>query len=317
MLEKGWRNFPHAILEIAQRVQRNTCSSVALAGGCPRAPLGVSIARMIRRAGGNLLLLKEPVPAASEQLEREGYAILRGVLDAREVAALAAEIEIVLESSTPDREKDVRNEFRHGMLNRSALSQRAIGTRVILDAIEPLLGADCHVIANTAWRNVAGHQGGPWHVDAGPHVPRDDGVAWPDAIPYPVFAIGMHLFLEDCPRQAGPTAVVPGSHRSGRLPPKDKLFDPALSYEDREAVHLTARAGDASLFVSDVWHRGTPAQQGKRRFFLQAHFARRDIAQRIRTTDEVNHLSPEAIRRAQTERERTLIGLHAPYFYDG
>jgi hypothetical protein len=31
----------------------------------------------------------------------------------------------------------------------------------------------------------------------------------------------------------------------------------------------------------------------------------------------VNHLSPEAVQRATTPRERTLIGLHAPYFYDG
>ena len=42
----------------------------------------------------------------------------------------------------------------------------------------------------------------------------------------------------------------------------------------------------------------------------------RDIAQRIRTTDVVNHLSPEAIGRATTPRERALVGLHDPFFYD-
>jgi hypothetical protein len=47
------------------------------------------------------------------------------------------------------------------------------------------------------------------------------------------------------------------------------------------------------------------------------HYARRDIAQRIRTTDIVNHLSPEAIDRATTPRERQLVGLHDPFFYDG
>jgi hypothetical protein len=69
--------------------------------------------------------------------------------------------------------------------------------------------------------------------------------------------------------------------------------------------------------VSDVWHRGTPAREGYGRFFLQCHYGRRDLAQRILTTAEVNHLSPEAVARAQTERERTLIGLHQPFFYDG
>jgi ectoine hydroxylase-related dioxygenase (phytanoyl-CoA dioxygenase family) len=248
-------------------------------------------------------------------LERESWAVVRGVLDADELAALSAEITAVFETSGADRPRDVNAEFRHGMLNRSPLSQRALGKRAILDVIEPLLGEDCHVIANTAWRNVAGHQGGTWHMDAGPHIPREEGIAWPDAIPYPVFAIGMHLFLQDCPLEAGPTAVLPGSHRSGRLPSRDAGLD--LTYEGRPAVLLTARAGDAAFFVSDAWHRGTPAQPKYGRFFLQVHYARRDIAQRILTTSEVSHVTPQAAARATTDRERTLIGLHAPLFYDG
>ena len=46
------------------------------------------------------------------------------------------------------------------------------------------------------------------------------------------------------------------------------------------------------------------------------HYARRDIAQRIRTTDVVNQLSEEAIARADTDRARALVGLHGPFFYD-
>ena len=272
---------------------------------------------MLQRIGGNLRVRKTPTPQGSEQLERDGFALIRDVLDAEATAALAAEIAAVFETSGTDRERDARNEFRYAMLNRSPLAQKAIASRAILDAIEPLLGEDCHVIANTAWRNAPGHRGGLWHIDAGPHVPRPENVPWPDAIPYPVFAIGVHLFLEDCTLAHGPTAVLPGSHRSGRLPPMDRLDDLDLSFENKSPVLLPAKAGDAILFVSDVWHRGTPAQEGKGRFFLQVHYGRRDIAQRILTTEEVNHLSPEAIERAQTERERRLIGLHPAYFYDG
>jgi ectoine hydroxylase-related dioxygenase (phytanoyl-CoA dioxygenase family) len=112
--------------------------------------------------------------------------------------------------------------------------------------------------------------------------------------------------------------VIPGSHRSGRLPPFDRLNDATLDYAGRAAVPLEARAGDVALFVSDTWHRGLPAQPGGTgRLFLQAHYARRDLAQRIRTTREANQLSPEAIARAATPRERRLIGLHPPFFYDG
>ena len=90
-----------------------------------------------------------------------------------------------------------------------------------------------------------------------------------------------------------------------------------LSYDGRPPVLFEVEAGDVALFVSDAWHRGFPAGPGGRgRYFLQVHYARRDIAQRIRTTAQVNHLSPEAAERATTDRARTLVGLHAPFFYD-
>jgi hypothetical protein len=54
-----------------------------------------------------------------------------------------------------------------------------------------------------------------------------------------------------------------------------------------------------------------------RPFFLQCHYGRRDIAQRLRTTDQANQVSAAAASRAATPRERSLIGLHEPFFYDG
>ena len=273
---------------------------------------------MIHRRHGNLELREGPACEAARRLEREGYAHLPAVLDGQETSALAAEISGIFNSSPPDRERDIGGEWRHAMFNRSSLAQKAVASRKILDALEPLLGEDCHIIANTAWRNPPGHPGGRWHIDAGPHVPRAEGVPWPEAIPYPVFAIGVHIFLIDCPNEAGPTAVVPGSHRSGRMPPPDSDAQGMdLAFEGRSARLLPALAGDAIAFVSDIWHRGTPAEPGYGRFFLQCHYARRDIAQRIYPTSEFNQVSPEAAARAGDERERRLIGLHPMFFYDG
>ncbi len=129
----------------------------------------------------------------------------------------------VYESEPPSGRVRVQDEgFRYEMFNKSALAQRLVAHRRILDVIEPLLGEDCHVIANTCWRNRAGaehrHGGGGWHIDAGPHIPKP-GTVWPDATPYPVFAIGAHVFLDDCPIACGPTAVIPGSTSpAGRRP---------------------------------------------------------------------------------------------------
>ncbi len=282
---------------------------------------------MLRRVYGYLTSGARDAPDASRELEERGYTVLRQVLARAELEALRKDVERVFAELRPDRRAEGRSEaddamFRYEMLNRSAESQRALGHPEILAAIEPLLGEDCHVIANTAWRNPAGHPGShggqAWHIDAGPHVPRPEGVPWPGEIPYPVFAIAAHLFLEDCGADEGPTAVIPGSHRSGRFPPLDRLMDDALSRDGEQPLAILADAGDVALFVSDVWHRRLPTGPGDRgRFFLQVHYARRDLAQRLHTTETANQLSDEARARATTERERTLIGLHRPLFYDG
>jgi hypothetical protein len=283
---------------------------------------------MLRRVKGYLLPREAPAPAASLALEKEGYAQLEGVFAPSEIAVLKAECNAVYEALPPDgraegiRDPEEDDDFRYEMFNRSAAAQRAIGHPRILEVIEPLLGEDCHVIANTCWRNPPrarnGHGGGYWHIDAGPHVPRDPAIPWDDRIPYPIFAIGAHIYLEDCPLASGPTGVIPRSHKSGAPPPPDRYDDVTLSYQGRGVVPLLARAGDVCLFVSDVWHRRLPSADGDTgRFFLQAHYGRRDIAQRVRPTAEVNQVAPEAEARLGSERERSLLGLHRNFFYDG
>jgi ectoine hydroxylase-related dioxygenase (phytanoyl-CoA dioxygenase family) len=282
---------------------------------------------MLKRVGGYLGLREETPPESTETLDEQGFVVLADVLTPSEVGALRTEIEEIFSHAAPDRRMGGRSAeaddmFRYAMLTRSALSQRAVGHPRILETIEPLLGDDCHVIANTAWRNPPDHTGARegqiWHIDAGPHVPRPPGTRWPDEIPYPIFAIGAHILLRDCNLEDGPTGAIPGSHRSGCFPPFDRMMDDDLDCEGARCVPLTGSAGDIALFVSDVWHRRLPTRDGDAgRFFLQVHYARRDIAQRLRTTEQVNQLSPEAIARAGTPRERTLIGLHPPYFYDG
>jgi ectoine hydroxylase-related dioxygenase (phytanoyl-CoA dioxygenase family) len=281
---------------------------------------------MIRRGRPYLEPRQEPAPAQSQQLEAEGYTLIRGLFTEAEVAELRAEIGEVFARDPPDERNALppedRGMFRYAMLNRSAAAQRAVAHPDLLAVIEPLLGEDCHVIANTAWRNPAGqpgsHGGQNWHIDAGPHVPLPPGVRWPADIPHPVFAIGVHLYLQDCEMEDGPTGVLPGSHLSGRPPPHDRLKNADLDYEGRRVEPLIAKAGDAGLFVSDIWHRRMPTRDGDHgRFFLQVHYGRRDIAQRILPTALANQLSPEAIARAATERQRRVIGLHPPFFYDG
>ena len=281
---------------------------------------------VITRTRGYLRISTDPAPDATGQLESDGWAILPGVLTPEDVVTLRADIDRVYDEWPPDERVPGRpashwEPFRYEMLNRSAEAQRAVAHPAVLEVIEPLLGADCHIIANTAWRQPpeeSDHGGRFWHIDAGPHIPRPAGVAWDERIPYPIFALAAHFLLMDCPREAGPTAVIPGSHRSGQPPPGRDREDPELTWEGNGPEWLVGRAGDVVLFVSDVWHRRMPSGPGDPgRYFLQCHYGRRDLAQRIRPTAEINQLSSEAMARASAPRERTLIGLHDPFFYDG
>jgi len=277
---------------------------------------------MLRRVGGYLLPRKESAPKASLQLEREGYAVIRQAFSPRAIGPLRKEILGIYARRPADGRSQLGDsQFRYEMFNKSPRAQKVVARREILDVIEPLLGEDCHIIANTCWRNPVeqeGHLGGAWHVDGGPHIPRAKGTKWPARIPYPVFAIGCHIFLEDCPLACGPTGVIPRSHKSGRPPPLHGLTDDALTCDGIRAKPLTAKAGDVVLFVSDIWHRRLPTRAGDSgRFFLQAHYARRDIAQRVKTTEAVHHIADEARARIRSTRERKLLGIHPPGFYDG
>ena len=284
---------------------------------------------MIRRTRGYLTVADDSESSSEcRMLESEGYTVLRSLLTSAEVDDLRIDIDRVYDELPGDnRAGKYRSEpddlmFRYEMLNRSALCQKAIANPGILEVIEGLLGEDCHIIANTAWRNPAedgsAHGGQAWHIDAGPHIPLAEGVTWPSDIPHPVFAIGVHIYLQDCALEDGPTGVIPGSHLSGRFPPREQLLDDNLKYNGVGVKPLLASAGDVGFFVSDIWHRRMPIlASSKGRFFLQAHYGRRDIAQRLHTTEQNNQLSVDAISRAKTSREKTIVGLHEPKFYDG
>ena len=277
--------------------------------------------------GGYLVPRREKAGSATQELEADGATLVKRVLNRDELVALREEIEGVYASYGPDyrdakKERAWSNDFRYEMFNRSPLAQKAAAHRGILDVIEPLIGEDCHIIANTCWRNPAAtgstHGGGNWHIDAGPHIPLNEDQRWPDDIPHPVFAIGVHLYLEDCPMASGPTAVIPGSHKSGRPPPQDRVTDVELTWQNQGARSMVAEAGDVAFFVSDVWHRRLPPEtEHPGRFFLQIHYGRRDIAQRVKPTHELNHVEVGAMERIDSDRERLLLGLHQQGFYDG
>jgi ectoine hydroxylase-related dioxygenase (phytanoyl-CoA dioxygenase family) len=242
-------------------------------------------------------------------LRDKGFAVLRGLLSQGEVAELRSEIERIFQEPMTEDDKLYGEHWRMLLFERSELCQRMIEHPGLLSVVEPILGKDCHVIANAGWMTPAGYDGGGWHTDSGPHVPRDEGIDWDERIPYPIFAIGVMLYLTDVPLESGPTAVVPGSHKSGR--PVPQVEEP--TYKGEGPVALESSAGDAALFSSDAWHRGLPHTGGEPRIVWQVHYGRRDIAPRYRPYK--NQRLPEEVVARAGERGKRLIGIHPIGFY--
>lgn len=166
-----------------------------------------------------------PAPEGTLALEREGHHLLEGEYSADEVAELVEDIERVYRRVRPDGRwgrptRENAAMFRYEMFNRSAICQRAIARPGTLAILEPLLGADCHVISCTAWRNPPGEADAPngieWHVDGGPHVPRPAGIEWPARIPYPIFVVATHLWLREVGLDDGPHVDHPRQPYLGR-----------------------------------------------------------------------------------------------------
>lgn len=246
---------------------------------------------------------------ATRQIQEEGYTLIRQAVSQEEVDKLKKEMKRVFAEPMLQGDEVYKESWRMLLFERSALFQEYLELPIILKTIEPILGKNCHVIANAGWMTPQGYKGGPWHTDSGPHVPRPAGVPWDDRIPYPIFAIGCMLYLTDVPLEAGPTCVVPGSHKSGLPAPKNET----PCYQGKEPLPLPCKAGDMALFCSDLWHRGLPHTSGEARIVYQAHYSRRDIAQRFRPFKN-QRLPDEVVERA-SPRGRLLLGVHPVHYY--
>jgi hypothetical protein len=82
--------------------------------------------------------------------------------------------------------------------------------------------------------------------------------------------------LDDFTPENGALRVVPGTHRSGRLP-QDALEDPKPPHPDE--VILTGRAGDVVVMNAHLWHAGTANRTQRRRLALHAFYCRWDKPQ--------------------------------------
>ena len=82
--------------------------------------------------------------------------------------------------------------------------------------------------------------------------------------------------LQDITIENGPLRVVPGTHRSGKLP-QDVLVDASDDHPDQ--VIVTGAAGTVVVMNAHLWHGGMENRSDHPRRALHAFYCRRDKPQ--------------------------------------
>ncbi|SHI87144.1 phytanoyl-CoA dioxygenase family protein [Pseudozobellia thermophila] len=106
--------------------------------------------------------------------------------------------------------------------------------------------------------------------------------------------------LDDFTPENGATRIVPGTHKSDRLP-DEVLKDPYLPHP--EEILINAPAGSVFIFNSHVWHGGTTNTTSKTRRSIHSYFCAADQPQQI---DQKKYITQETRNRISNRAKEIL-----------
>lgn len=159
-----------------------------------------------------------------------------------------------------------------------------------------------HVIHNNAFIVPPGGRGQApgWHVDDPlQQIIISNNYILPPYIRLPVLNATYMIWLSDCDTpENGPTYVVPGSHRYGRLINNVEA--------ERKGIPMCGKAGTAVLVNANVWHRGCSNTSNVPRETLQITFARRIIGHKFKTI--MNYQMPQHVTQGRSNILRQRMG---------
>jgi hypothetical protein len=241
-------------------------------------------------------------------MHEDGFALVPGVLNAEEVKAVRDAIDR-LEPFGFDH-RGVTDHYKN-VFNREKVFLDLTDREPTITLAESVMGQECHIIGQSAWRSRPGHNG--W----GPHTDRvfvefPEGIADDPEFKLPIYLCTAHYYLDDLTLDLAPTWVVPGSHKSGKARVGTKDNEP--EYNGKKMEPILCKAGDMLLFRSEVWHTGSKNESDQIRYLLQVHYSHRWISQQFSPFLKWN-FAPHILEIANP-RQRRLLGEHKPTAYD-
>jgi ectoine hydroxylase-related dioxygenase (phytanoyl-CoA dioxygenase family) len=232
-------------------------------------------------------------------LDEDGFLVLADFMSADLLAALRLRVAELFAEEGDRAGSEFKPEPGCGRLanlvDKGEVFRRIIAMPRLLACIGHVLGSEFKLSSLNA-RSVPPEGGGaqPLHTDMS---------ALPDASGY--WVCNSVWMLDDFTAENGALRVVPGSHRSGRLP-REALADPAASHPDE--VLVTGRAGTVVVMNAHLWHGGTANRSAGPRTAVHAFFCRRDRPQQ---QYQKKLLRPE-VQQALSPQLRHLLALDDP-----
>jgi hypothetical protein len=208
--------------------------------------------------------------SAKQQLDRDGFAPLRGLVPHEMLESLRERTAAIL-AEEGDR---AGGEFKKepgaarlaNLVDKGEVFERMLENAAVLNCIEHVLGPD-YKLGSLNYRAANPNEGGlqPLHVDMG-LLGDDTGFRVCNSI----------WLLDDFTEANGATRAVPGSHH-WRKRPQDVLEDPNAKHP--QEVLITGKAGDVVIMNAHCWHGGTTNRTDHPRRALHLLFVRRDVPQ--------------------------------------
>ncbi|MDE0392874.1 MAG: phytanoyl-CoA dioxygenase family protein [Rhodospirillales bacterium] len=193
-------------------------------------------------------------------IERDGYAIVRGILDSGTVARLSCELAPHLEATEtgdPDAFFGSRTKRFGALLSRCPSARDMVVHPLVLAVADRVLGPYCarYQINYT----------GIMHIEPGESAQtmhRDTGL-YPIQNPAPPLTLATMWAVTDFTAENGATRIVPGSHRwpDARVPDSDEI----------RAAEMPA--GSLMLYVGNIIHGGGANSSNAARCGLALHYS--------------------------------------------
>jgi ectoine hydroxylase-related dioxygenase (phytanoyl-CoA dioxygenase family) len=218
--------------------------------------------------------------AEREQLDRDGYLPLAGILTAQTAEAMRARLDdldrIEGDKAGTEVHQEAGTARLSDLINKDPLFEVCFTHPRVLAAIAHVLGGDLKLSSLNSRAALPGEGLQALHADWGSAV-----------VPGDYYVCNSIWLLDDFTAENGATRVVPGSQRSGKMP-REALDDPMAPAPGE--VKLLAPAGTVVIFNSHTWHGGTRNTTTNRRRALHSYFCRRDQPQQL---DQRRYIRPE------------------------